>query len=52
MAEGLIRTRIDEKTLSTDDALLYFWREAHRTVSLWPALQPKAFGRVVDVPEI
>lgn len=51
-ASRSIRGRIDDRSLSTNDALLYFWREAHRTVSLWPMLQPKAFGHVVDVPEI
>ena len=51
-ASAAIRTRIDDGSLATNEALLYFWREAHRTVSLWPMLQPKAFGHVVDVPEI
>ena len=51
-ADAAIRSCIDDGSLATQDALLYFWREAHRTVSLWPLLQPKAFGHVVDVPEI
>ena len=51
-ASRAIRARVDDGSLATRDALLYFWREAHRTVSLWPLLQPKAFGHVVDVPEI
>lgn len=51
-ADAAIRSCIDDGSLATQDALLYFWREAHRTVSLWPLLQTKAFGHVVDVPEI
>ena len=51
-AHTMLRTRIDDGTIPTRDALLYFWREAHRVISLWPMLQPRAFGRVVEVPSI
>ena len=47
-----LRNRIDTDSIATTDALMYFWREAHRVISLWPMLQPRAFGRVVEIPEI
>ena len=47
-----LRSRIDTGSITTTDALMYFWREAHRVISLWPMLQPRAFGRVVEIPEI
>ncbi len=47
-----LRSQIDKGSITTTDALMYFWREAHRLISLWPMLQPRAFGRVVEIPEI